>query len=654
MAGDLQSQVNKKSPFAKKIVKHLVDFSGGKNDKFNPLLLADNELSDVQNMNYDEKGTLQKRNGYTARYASTFATGPVRGLVNYRKEDGTSRLVIAADDKWFYDKPQFSQLYNTEALFETTGTMRDMVDTVTTPGTVVPIGVMGMGRLNLGGRQGQLGGSANAHQAVWQSQSLDISAVQDKTTGIVTIQNTVPTGTSVVTETRVSPDNVTWDAWTGLGVSNAIQAVGTRSWLQARVRFNSTNRMKASLDSFNVKFDTTPSTTAIVGASGMSTSARWAFRTMNDTLYGVNGTDTNKKWDGTTFATQGGSPPTCQYIEVNKQRMFLAGQPSTNRSRLYFSDLANPESWPVLNFIDVGRGDGDAITGLAVLNDNLVITKDHSVWILQGDSPTNFVLRRMTDETGSVVGHSFGAGGGGNAIVKQILPMLARDGVYFFDGVRTALASEKITNTLAGCNQRELSLAAGISVGVGYTKKYWLALPEGAATHNTIVLVFDSLRSAWTVYRGMNASEFCLFRQFNADTLVFGDSTQGQVYNAEQAGFNDNGVAIDAYFVTKALDMEGPEVLRNARRVFIDGQEPQGQATTATVSFFKDLGTESAGVTLNFVNPLEVRRAIPGAVGLASWHSLAVKVRHNTVNQGFKCFGVLLEFVNKGLRPTGS
>lgn len=653
MAGDLQAQVNKKSPFAKKIVKHLVDFSGGKNDKFNPLLLADNELTDVQNMNYDEKGTLQKRNGYTARYASTFATGPVRGLVNYRKEDGTSRLVIAADDKWFYDKPQFSQLYQAEADFETTGTYRNKVDTATTANTVKPIG-MGLGAAGLGSRQVQLGGAKVPAESTWRTQSLDISGVQDKTTGTVTIQDSVPTGTTITVETRVSPDNVTWDAWTPLGVSNAIQSVGTRIWLQARVRFDSTNRMKASMTSFNVKFDQTPTVTTIGGATGMSTSVRWCFRTMNDTLYGVNGTDTNKKWDGTTFGTQAGSPPTCQYVEVNKQRMFLAGQPSSNRSRLYFSDLANPESWPVLNFLDVGRGDGDAITGLAVLNDNLVITKDHSVWILQGDSPTNFVLRRMTDETGSTTGLSFGGGGGGNAIVKQILPILARDGVYFFDGVRTALASEKITNTLLGCNQRELTLAAGISVGVGYTRKYWLSLPEGAATHNTLVVVFDSLRSAWTVYRGMNASEFCLFRQFNADTLVFGDSTKGQVYNAEQTGFNDDGAAIDAYFVTKALDMEGPEVLRNARRVFIDGQEPQGQATTASVSFFKDLGTESNSVTLNFVNPLEVRRAIPGAVGLASWHSLAIKVRHNTVNQGFKCFGVLLEFVNKGLRPTGS
>lgn len=642
-----------KSPFAKKLVLHLTDFSGGKNDKFNPLLLGENELSDIQNMNYDEKGTLQKRNGYTARYASNFATGPVRGLTNYRKEDGTSRLVMAADDKWFYDIPQFSQTYQQESDWETTGTLRQRLDTSSTPGTVKPLG-QGLGFMGLGGRQAALAEPRVTPEAIWQSQPLDISTVQNKTTGTVTIQDTVPSGASATVETRVSPDKVTWDAWLALGVGSSIQSVGTRNWLEVRVRFDTTNRQKATMTSVSVKFDSNPQALAITGATGMSTSARWRFRTMNDILYGVDGTDTNRKWDATTFATQGGSPPSCQYVEVNKQRMFLAGQNATNRSRLYFSNLADPETWPALNFIDVGKGDGDGITGLAVLNDNLVITKDHSVWILQGDSPSNFVLRRMTDESGAVTGGSFGGGGGGTAIVKQVLPMLARDGVYFFDGVRTALASEKITKTLAGCNQKQLSLASGISVGIGYTRKYWLALPEGAATNNTVVLVFDSLRSAWTVYRGMNVSEFCLFRQFNADTLVFGDSTQGMVYNAEQPGFNDNGNAIDAYFVTKALDMEGPEVLRNARRVFVDGQEPQGQSTSAKVSFFKDLGAESSTVTVNFVNPLEVRRVVPGQVGLSSWHSLAIKVRHNTVNQGFKCFGVLLEFVNKGLRPTGA
>ena len=91
--------VPKKSPFAPKKIKHLVDFSLGLNNRYSPLLIDDKEVQDIQNFNYDEKGALTKRKGYVKHYATSFATGPVRDMVNYRKQDGTSRLVLAADDK---------------------------------------------------------------------------------------------------------------------------------------------------------------------------------------------------------------------------------------------------------------------------------------------------------------------------------------------------------------------------------------------------------------------------------------------------------------------------------------------------------------------------------------------------------------------------
>lgn len=634
-----------RSPFAPKKFLTLVDFSGGKNDKFSPLLLSDNELVDVQNFTYDQKGTLTKRKGFVKHYATPFGTGPVKGLYNYRKEDGTSRLIIACDGKLLYDKPQFKQLYDLEADWEITGSSRVYIDTTSTPGDIQMQKGIGMpGRIGLGGKRAALGGTnPNLPEAIWTSNPIDISTIQDKTTGTVTESVTLPTGTTRVVETRYSTDAVNWGAWTALGAGNSIVGVGTNTWMEIRTRLDSTSRRRASYQLLQVNFDTTPTVTTL--ASGLSTSDRWQFATMNDILWMVNGTDTNKKWDGTTFGTQGGTPPTCKYIVVHKNLMFLAGTSATNRSRLYFSLLGDPETWNVLNFIDVGKGDGDSITGLGILNDQLAIFKDHSTWVLQGDAASNFVLRKASEEAGAVVGQSV-------APLKQTLVHLARDGVYFFDGVRVALASEKITKTLLGMNQRQLQQAASIAVSLGYTRKYYLALPEGTSTTNTTILVFDSLRAAWSVYRGMPAGEFALWRQFNADTVVFGSATTGQVYDMD-TGYNDDGAAIDAFFITKALDFKALDALKLGRRVFVDGAEPTGAATTATVSFFKDLGAESGTQTISFSSALNILRALPGALGIGPIHSLAIKVRHNIVNQGLNVYRVSVEFINKGLRPTG-
>ncbi|HEX7022643.1 MAG TPA: hypothetical protein VF171_07285, partial [Trueperaceae bacterium] len=108
--------------FAKRSYKRVQDFSGGLNNKFSPFLLADNELSDIQNFNYEEKGTLQTRRGSRRHYQSAFAQGPVRGLYNFRRSDGTSRLVIAAEDKLFYDTPHFLKKWDAQADWKATGT----------------------------------------------------------------------------------------------------------------------------------------------------------------------------------------------------------------------------------------------------------------------------------------------------------------------------------------------------------------------------------------------------------------------------------------------------------------------------------------------------------------------------------------------------
>lgn len=627
-----------KTPFAKRQIKRIVDFSDGLNDKVSPFLLKDTEVAAIRNFNYDEKGTLTQRKGFTKRYASPIANAPLKGLYNFRKEDGTSLLVLACDGKLWSDKPNFVQLYDSQGEWETSGVVRDGITTTETAGDIKPAAgsLMALGRIVLG--KLRLGGSFTYRESVWRSNTLDISTVQDKTTGRIVQAVNLPSGTTRTIETRYSTDQVTWTAWTALGAGDTIQGVGVNTFLQVRVRFTSTSGLRASVQSLQVVFDTTASATQI--QTGLSTSARWRFATQNDTLWAFNGENTPQKWDGITATTSamGGTPPVGKYVLTHLNRMYVAGV-AGNRSRLYFSDLGNPESWPALNFVDVGRGDGDAITGLAVVLNQIVVTKDNSVWILQGDSPSTYVLRKASDEGGAVGMYSFG-------VVKNTVVWLSKDDVRLFDGLRSAPASEKIEKTFNALNKRQLALAAGVV----HDSKYYLAVPNGASLANDLVLVFDTRRTAWTVYDGIAAAEFCIFKQFNEDTLLFGSSMAGQVYQMEQ-GATDDGAAIDAYVVTKALTPGGGvEAQALVRASYIGAAELESQATALSVSFFKDLSTtESQAVTASLAaSKLNVERAIPSAAGISIARAIQIKIRHNELAKRVNIYTISLEFSPKG------
>lgn len=637
------------SPFAKKQIKRLTNFALGLNNKVSTLLLDDKEVAQIQNFHYDEKGALTKRKGYTKHYASSFDGSPARDMVNYRKQDGTSRIVIAAADKLYYDKPQFVQLFDAEADWETVGVAMSNVNSTTTAGDItLDSSVLGMlGAIMLGAVSAMLGAPGTlsmTRSGTWTSQPIDLTAVADKTSGVCTVAQTVPASTTITVETRTSADGSTgWSAYVGLGASSTIVSAAN-NFLQIRVTMTSTVAANPSVQSLQVTYDTTA--TVLVLASTLSTLARYTFATQNDNLYITNGANVMSKWDGTTYsATSPGSPPTAKYVFVHKNIMFLAGN-TTNPSRLYFSALADPESWPALNFVDVGKGDGDQITGLAVLLDRLVVFKNNSIYLLEGDSSTTFVLRRATDEAGCVDQHSI-------VVVKNTLGFLARDGFYFFDGVRAALASEKIVNTFTALNSSQLGLVSAIHFPA--IRKVFISVPSEDVLYNDTVLVFDTLYAAWTVYSGINAASWVIWRQFNTDHLLFGGATIGQVYDAE-TGYSDDGNAISCYAVTKGLDLGALEIAKFTTECFIVAKETTetGDATI-NVSFFRDLMTTETTTTAATITSTEanVRRAVPSAVGAGSVRDLAVKIAESSSTRSVTVYAITLEFTPRlGLRAT--
>ncbi len=110
------------------------------------------------------------------------------------------------------------------------------------------------------------------------------------------------------------------------------------------------------------------------------------------------------RWDGTTF-TADASMPRGEAAVFHKSRLFVVPGPSatTNPSRLTFTDVITSTtlSWPATNNIDVQPGDGENLVDIVIYNDNIVLFKENSIYLLAYDiSPDDAVLRKINGNIG--------------------------------------------------------------------------------------------------------------------------------------------------------------------------------------------------------------------------------------------------------------
>jgi hypothetical protein len=127
----------------------------------------------------------------------------------------------------------------------------------------------------------------------------------------------------------------------------------------------------------------------------------------NDNVYIIGRQDTvtnGGRWDGTAYTADANMPKGKSGL-FHKSRLYVvAGSAtSTNPSRLTFSDTITSTTltWNAANIIDVSPGDGDNLVDLIIYNDNLLLFKENSIYLLAYDiSPASAVLRKIHGSIG--------------------------------------------------------------------------------------------------------------------------------------------------------------------------------------------------------------------------------------------------------------
>jgi len=111
-----------------------------------------------------------------------------------------------------------------------------------------------------------------------------------------------------------------------------------------------------------------------LGSGGWSTTQPMSWEQFAGKVYFCEGSHTLASWDGTTYTASVAGAPAGKYLRLWKDAMWVSGvvnQPD----RVYSSAALDPTTWPVANWVDIRKGDGDFVRALATDGLYLIVGK---------------------------------------------------------------------------------------------------------------------------------------------------------------------------------------------------------------------------------------------------------------------------------------
>jgi len=272
------------------------------------------------------------------------------------------------------------------------------------------------------------------------------------------------------------------------------------------------------------------------------------------------GTTAPYKWTGTgNAAALGGSPANATMVAYHKLHAFSAGD-SANPSILYFSDQGDIENWTtgLSGNVGVETNDGTQIRNIEPGFDSLYIWKDFSIWRLSGDDKDNFKLQRMVEGIGcksvncaALVGNDF-------------IFFDSKGDIYIYDGgIKVRLISSRIEGTTSQANFSRFDKVSSVE----FQKDYYLSLSSVGSATNDIILVFDTFHLAWLKFDGFNANAMAVGEDSTGkETLFFMD--YGGYTQQYPEGTNDDGTAIDTFYITKQFRFPQLRINKTFQKVY--------------------------------------------------------------------------------------
>lgn len=242
--------------------------------------------------------------------------------------------------------------------------------------------------------------------------------------------------------------------------------------------------------------------------------------------------DNPPTWATVTASGSNVTPPHGLFLFINKDYIWLANDPSGTaygQSTADFSQVLNPDYWPVTNFFLIRPDDGDVITAITSFLGQLTIFKTNTIQKIYTDqsTPTAWTLSQPYSFIGASAPYS---------VVPTPLGVfyLGRYGLYKFDGQSSTLISDVVTKDIRDINATNYGNVASVY----YSNEYRMAY-ESTATGSGVndrVLLFDVVRNsytkdteninAWALYNSADDYGALYSGSSNADGTILAHSTQ--------------------------------------------------------------------------------------------------------------------------------
>lgn len=266
--------------------------------------------------------------------------------------------------------------------------------------------------------------------------------------------------------------------------------------------------------------------------SSLLASAKYEFANFIDVCFIVGATSStfqqiftiNGVADGAYSSTQYLSgAPNARYIVQANDRIYLA-HTSNNQSELFWSDLptGNTGSWSLTwtstNNTRVETNDGETITGLGENFNRVLVFKPSSINKWDADN------EQMVKEKGKI-------GSTSHRSIKNIgqstIFYKAGNGFYDYRNDEPELISRRIDDFIG-------VVPPGRDIPAGADERYYYGilgnLTVGGRSYSNVMVEYDYLLSAWTVYDNFGGSVIAKFGPTDKKSFYMGGSSDGTVY----------------------------------------------------------------------------------------------------------------------------
>jgi hypothetical protein len=313
----------------------------------------------------------------------------------------------------------------------------------------------------------------------------------------------------------------------------------------------------------------TPTWTSIV--TGLSTTAPFCFETFNSKVYMSNGVDVYASWDGTT-RTPFVSAPKGKYLRLYKDTMWVSGVP-TLFDRVYSSAPGDAENFPVANWVDIAKGDGDLVTGLGSDGIFLIVFKRNRHMHIY--DPTTFANRVVDFEKGCESHFSI-------IQYESNTYFLSRHGFCQYLGDSPSRYLSYKLDPMFDPTIINLNALDKVTAYIHNTRIGW-AIPEAGFSYPTIQVEYYPRLSRSSesgsdqigpfMFQRMPARAFGLWRFGVTETLFAAHNTANKVLKAFSPGEGlDDGQMFQAFGETGAFNLDSSDRVKYIRRMRFIGR----------------------------------------------------------------------------------